>query len=62
MKNLPRLSLWERAGVREAQRLDEGRCRVSGSDDGTVRIWELAGGHLLHTLRVPLGEGDFGKV
>jgi WD40 repeat protein len=35
---------------------------VSGSDDKTVRVWDLASGRLLRTLRVPLGEGDLGKV
>ena len=38
------------------------RFLVSGSHDKTVRIWELQSGRLLRTLRVPLGEGDLGKV
>jgi WD40 repeat protein len=35
---------------------------VSGSDDKTVRVWELASGRLLRTLHVPLGPGSLGKV
>jgi WD40 repeat protein len=35
---------------------------VTGSDDKTARVWELATGKLLQTLRPPLGEGDEGKV
>ena len=38
------------------------RFLISGSDDKTVRIWELKTGRLLRTLRVPLGEGNLGKV
>jgi WD40 repeat protein len=40
----------------------EERCLVSGSDDKTVRVWDLASGRLLRTLRLPLGEGALGKV
>jgi WD40 repeat protein len=40
----------------------EERFLVSGSDDKTVRIWDLASGRLLRTLRVPLSEGHLGKV
>ncbi len=39
-----------------------GRFLVSGSDDKTVRVWSLEDGQLLKTLRVPLGEGNVGKV
>src|SRR5262245_20135308 len=34
-----------------------GRYLVTGSDDKTVRMWELATGRLLRTLRPPIGEG-----
>ena len=40
----------------------EERFLVSGSHDKTARVWDLASGRLLRTLRVPLGEGDLGKV
>ena len=40
----------------------EERFLVSGSHDKTVRVWDLASGRLLRTLRVPLGEGNLGKV
>jgi WD40 repeat protein len=40
---------------------------VTGSDDKTARLWSLTGGRrgfpeLLRTLRVPIGDGDEGKV
>jgi Caspase domain/WD domain, G-beta repeat len=38
------------------------RIAVTGSDDKTLRIWSLADGHLLRTLRVPIGPGDRGKI
>jgi WD40 repeat protein len=39
-----------------------GRYLVTGSNDKTVRVWELATGRLLRTLRPPIGEGNEGKV
>jgi len=39
-----------------------GRYLVTGSDDKTVRVWELATGRLLRTLRPPIGAGDEGKI
>ena len=38
------------------------RFLVSGSEDKTVRVWDLATGALLQTLRVPIDEGDVGKI
>ena len=39
------------------------RYLVTGSSDKTVRVWELASGRLLKTLRVPIGEdANEGKV
>lgn len=38
------------------------RFLVTGSDDKTVRVWELATGRLLRTLRLPIGPGNEGKV
>ena len=38
------------------------RYLVTGSDDKTVRLWELASGRLLRTLRPPIGAGDEGKI
>ena len=39
-------------------------CRIAatGSEDKTVRVWSLPDGKLLHTLRVPIGPGDGGKI
>jgi WD domain, G-beta repeat len=39
-----------------------GRYLVTGSVDKTVRVWELATGRLLRTLRPPIGKGDEGKI
>jgi WD40 repeat protein len=40
-----------------------GRWLVTASDDKTARVWELAnGGRLAAVLRVPVGEGDEGKL
>ncbi|MDQ3686491.1 MAG: hypothetical protein M3430_12955, partial [Acidobacteriota bacterium] len=38
------------------------RYLVTGSEDKTVRVWELASGRLLRVLRVPIGAGNEGKV
>src|SRR5215472_16868518 len=40
----------------------DGRWAVTGSDDKTIRIWSLADGALVRTIRVPAGPGDVGKV
>ena len=40
----------------------DGRFLVTGSADKTVRVWALEDGRPLATLRVPVGEGDVGKV
>lgn len=39
-----------------------GRFLVTGSHDKTVRVWDLASGELLRTLRPPIGEGNEGKI
>jgi WD40 repeat protein len=39
-----------------------GRWVVTASDDRTARIWNLASGQLVRVLRVPLGEGNEGKL
>ena len=39
-----------------------GRYAVTASDDRTARIWSLSDGHLLHTLRPPIGAGNEGKL
>jgi Caspase domain/WD domain, G-beta repeat len=35
---------------------------VTGSDDKTARVWSLPQARLLHTLRMPIGPGNAGKV
>ena len=40
----------------------ENKYLVTGSDDKTVRVWEIATGKLLKILRPPIGEGDEGKI
>jgi len=39
-----------------------GQYLVTGSSDKTARVWRLADGALLQTLRPPIGEGDEGKI
>jgi WD40 repeat protein len=40
-----------------------GRWLVTASDDKTARVWELAnGGRLAAVLRVPVGQGNEGKL
>ncbi len=38
------------------------RFLVTASDDKTARVWDLASGDLLQTLRPPIGEGSEGKL
>src|SRR5678816_725784 len=38
------------------------RFLVTASFDKTVRVWELPSGRLLRTVRVPIGEGNDGKL
>jgi WD40 repeat protein len=39
-----------------------GRWAVTGASDKTVRVWSVADGTLLRTIRLPRGAGDIGKV
>src|SRR5215510_5813745 len=39
-----------------------GRYLVTGSDDKTVRVWEVATGRLLRTLRLPIGTKSEGII
>ena len=39
-----------------------GRYAVTGSGDKTVRVWSVADGRRLRTIRLPAGPGDVGKV
>jgi len=39
-----------------------GHFLVTGSEDKTARVWDLASGQLLRTLRPPIAEGNEGKV
>ncbi len=39
-----------------------GRYLVTVSDDKTARVWSLTNGHLLSTLRIPIGTGNEGKL
>jgi hypothetical protein len=35
---------------------------ATGSDDKTVRLWSLPAGQLLRTQRLPIGDGNLGKI
>src|SRR6266436_537267 len=39
-----------------------GRLAVTGSDDKTVRVWSLADGKLLQTIRIPAGPDNIGRI
>jgi WD40 repeat protein len=41
---------------------EAGRYAVTGSDDKTIRIWDLASGQALRTLRPFVGAGDRGRI
>ncbi|MBI5967818.1 MAG: hypothetical protein HY882_08185, partial [Deltaproteobacteria bacterium] len=47
----------ERIGIDQ-----ENRYLVTGSPDKTVRMWELATGRLIRTIRPPIGDGDEGMI
>jgi WD40 repeat protein len=38
------------------------RYMVSGAEDKTIRIWDLATGRLIRTLRPPISQGNEGKI
>jgi WD40 repeat protein len=50
------------APIMRASADKDGRWAVTGSHDKTVRVWSLADGTLLRTIRLPAGPGDVGKV
>lgn len=41
---------------------DRERYLVTGSDDKTVRVWELSTGRLIRVIRPPIGDGKEGKI
>ena len=40
----------------------DGRYLVTASNDKTAKVWDLTDGHLLSTLRIPIGAGNEGKL
>jgi WD40 repeat protein len=50
------------APIRSAAMDVAGRLAVTGSIDKTVRVWSLADGKLVRTIRVPSGPGNIGKI
>ena len=50
-------ALIRRIGVDAACRL-----LATASDDKTVRLWSLPDGKLKQVIRLPIGEGDAGKI
>jgi WD40 repeat protein len=50
------------AAIRRIDTDASGRYAVTASEDKTARVWEVASGRLLQTLRVPIGPGDEGKL
>ena len=49
-------TIWRAAADRD------GRWAVTGSLDKTIRVWSLADGSLVRTIRMPAGPGNVGKV
>jgi WD40 repeat protein len=50
------------ASIRSSAVAGGGQFAVTGSDDKTVRIWSLADGELLRTIRMPSGPGNVGQI
>jgi WD40 repeat protein len=50
------------APIREVGVDAAGRIAVTGSLDKSLRVWSLADGELLRTIRMPAGPGDIGKL
>ena len=48
--------------IRRADVDASGRFAVTGSQDKTVRVWSMADGRLLNTIRVPAGPSNVGKI
>jgi WD40 repeat protein len=42
----------------------DAQCKIAatGSDDKTVRLWSMPEGRLIRTQRLPIGEGNLGKI
>jgi WD40 repeat protein len=50
------------ATIKRASADKDGQWAVTGSDDKTIRVWSLADGALVRTIRLPAGPGNVGKV
>ncbi|RKP53634.1 caspase family protein [Pararobbsia silviterrae] len=60
---LLRLEPGEHTGnVRNIATDAQGRWIVTASQDKTARIWDASDGHLVRTLRIPIGEGYEGQL
>ena len=58
-----RFDLGEHTAMIQRIASDEaGRYLVTASQDKTARVWNLADGRLLSTLRIPVGSGNEGKL
>jgi WD40 repeat protein len=50
------------AGIRRIATDAAGRLAVTASDDKTARVWDVASGRLLQTLRIPVDQGFEGTL
>ncbi|MDD4930147.1 MAG: caspase family protein [Gallionella sp.] len=63
VKPMLRIDPGEHTGmIRSIASDEQAHYLVTASEDKTARVWSLADGRLLNTLRIPIGQGNEGKL